>query len=308
MAENVPPPAGKKKPHPLVFVGVIAVILVILGFAQLTSRVNEDIQNAEQTEQTAENVVEGEEGGAIDVAEDATIDVNEALSDRILGNPSAPVKISEHASFTCGHCGEFHKTTFDALKTEFIDTGKAYLVFSDFPLNAPAVHASMVARCLPTDKYFDFVSMLFKTQEDWAYDANYLDYLKTKSGEAGLSEAKFQACINSTELQEGIVNRMKGVQAQWNISSTPSFVINNRTTISGAYPIDEFRKMIAAEASGQQATPPSEPPAHTHDEESSAEQPADVEPAAAEDEATPDPSIEGEEPAATESEEGTKAE
>ena len=152
--------------------------------------------------------------------------------------------ISEHASFTCGHCGDFHRETFAKLKKEYIDTGKAYLVFSDFPLNAPAVQASMVARCLPQEKYFDFVSLLFEKQQDWAYNPNYLDYLKVEAGKAGLDEAHFQACIQNTELQEGIVNRMKGVQAQWNINSTPSFVINNRNTVSGAIPFEEFKKLI----------------------------------------------------------------
>ncbi len=106
---------------------------------------------------------------ATDETQLVEIDTAAAISDRILGDPNAPIKISEHSSLTCGHCGNFHKGTFKELKKRLIDTGKAYLVFSDFPLNGPAMHASMVARCLPQDQYFDFLQMLFETQDECAY-------------------------------------------------------------------------------------------------------------------------------------------
>lgn len=221
--------------------GVAVAVVALLGLAVMQFSDKGDVAPVapEESAQTAETVPA--EAPAV---ETARIDVNAALSDRVLGNPDAKVKISEHASFTCGHCGDFHKNTFPQLKKEYIDTGKAYLVFSDFPLNAPAAHASVVARCLSQDKYFDFVSMLFEKQKDWAYDPNYLEFLKAEAGKAGLDEAYFQACIQNTELQEGIVNRMRGVQAQWNITSTPSFVINNRNTISGSLSFEEFKKHI----------------------------------------------------------------
>lgn len=176
-----------------------------------------------------------------------SVDVNAALSDRILGNPSAPVKISEHASLTCSHCGHFHRDTFDKLKQSYVDTGKAYLVYSDFPLGEPALKASMVARCLPQERYFDFIHMLFQTQDEWAFTEKYLDILKTKAGENGLTPEAFDACINNAEIKAGIENRMKAVAEQWKINSTPSFVINNKITISGAESYENFAKIIDEE-------------------------------------------------------------
>lgn len=275
MADNTNP-SGKRPPIAL-FIAVAAALLLVIGIIQYISQNKEAALTIESTaEQPAESTEALTEKTT---AATVTIDVNAALSDRTLGDTSAPVKISEHASFTCGHCGDFHRETFAKLKKEYIDTGKAYLVFSDFPLNAPAVQASMVARCLPQEKYFDFVSLLFEKQQDWAYNPNYLDYLKVEAGKAGLDEAHFQACIQNTELQEGIVNRMKGVQAQWNINSTPSFVINNRNTVSGAIPFEEFKKLIEAELAGEKSAAPA--PA--------AAEPSEMEEPVAEDEATPEP-------------------
>ncbi len=184
------------------------------------------------------------------------IDVKAALSNRILGDPNAPIKISEHSSFTCGHCSAFHKETFKQIKEAFIDTGKVYLIFSDFPLNAPALHASMAARCVAHDKYFDFTEMLFETQEDWAFERNYMNLLQKKAAEYGLNKNEFKACIGNEELQEGIAARQSAAQNQWKINSTPSFVINNKTTISGGRPFEEFEKIINEELAKLEGSSP----------------------------------------------------
>ena len=232
--------ADKKQGNPasiIIFLLLIAGAVGLYFYAQqkngLTSQ--EEHPPAEMAAEDAnpeesENIVE--------------IDTAAAIKDRILGDPNAPIKISEHSSFTCSHCGSFHRDTFDAFKARLIDTGKAYLVFSDFPLNAPALHASMLARCLPEDQYFDFIEDLFKNQESWAYETNYLDLLQTKTAEYGLEPEGFKACLDNKAIQEGILNRMRAAQAQWQISSTPSFVVNNKTVISGAKSIDEFETAI----------------------------------------------------------------
>lgn len=172
------------------------------------------------------------------------IDFNVAKRERILGNPDAPIKISEHSSFTCGHCGNFHRTTYAQFKAEWLDTGRAYLVFSDFPLNAPALHASMVTRCAPEDRYFEFVEELFAKQNDWAYGPNYLDYLKQYASQYGMSHKDVDTCINNQDLQKSILDRLRATQVQFEINSTPSFVINNSKTITGALNYEAFNQSI----------------------------------------------------------------
>ena len=184
--------AGKKQNKCMGMLLALLVIGVVAGiyFFAMDNRnapIPGSLERVENVADTAEatDVVEAEE-------EAVEIDTAAAIKDRILGDPNAPIKISEHSSFTCSHCGSFHKTTFNAFKERMIDTGKAYLVFSDFPLNAPALHASMIARCLPEDKYFDFVNELFKDQESWAFEAGYMDILQKKAEPHGLSQKAFK--------------------------------------------------------------------------------------------------------------------
>ena len=209
---------------------------------------------AEETQETEVAVVE---------ASTSAFDLSAAKTERILGDSSAPIKIAEHSSFSCGHCGKFHRETFGEFKKNYIDTGKAYLVFSDFPLNAPALHATMTARCVPEERYFEFVEKLFAEQDNWAYEQNYLLPLQNAAGEFGLDKDAFKACVNNNELRDALLQRMRAVGSQWEVRSTPSFVVNNQKVIAGSLSYEEFDaslqdalKEIEAENTEPSGSPP----------------------------------------------------
>lgn len=194
-------------------------------------------------------------------ADAAQIDIAQALSDRAIGNPDAPVVIQEFSSLTCGHCGEFHKNVFDQIKAEYIDTGKVYLIFRDFPLNAPAVTATMVARCLPTERYYSYIDLLFKNQEKWAYDANYINYLRQNAALAGLGQDAFDACVSNDPLRHAVTSKMRDYNMKYQINSTPSFVINESNTQTGARDFAFYKQIIEAELAKKQTAAPVTPDA-----------------------------------------------
>jgi protein-disulfide isomerase len=177
----------------------------------------------------------------------AKIDVKAALAPRTLGNPKAPVKMDEYASLSCTHCAAFSNETFDKFKELYIDTGKVFYTYHDFPLNAPALQASMVARCLPEEHYFQFVKFLFQTQEKWAFNAHYSDSLRQNSKLLGLDDATFDACINNEKLKQGLIEQIQEASKEKgpHIQSTPTFIIDNGAeTISGAMPLSKFQSLI----------------------------------------------------------------
>src|SRR5690606_17709602 len=92
-----------------------------------------------------------------------------ALPEKTLGDPNAPVTIVEYASLTCSHCASFHQETFGPLKEKYIDTGKVYFVFREFPLDPLATAAFMIARCTPEGSYFPMIETLFENQRRWAF-------------------------------------------------------------------------------------------------------------------------------------------
>lgn len=239
---------------------LVALGLVVGGAAYFLTQ--NETNNAVKTAETPAAQEVGAENTQPSVPA-ATVDVAKALTERVLGNPSAQVKISEHSSLTCPHCAHFHRDTLPKLKADYIDTGKAYIVFSDFPLNAPALKASSLARCMPDDKYFDFIETLFKQQENWAFEENYAGLLKGKAVEAGLDAGMAEACFESKEVQDGLVAALKAAQTQWAINSTPSLVINNQKVISGAAPYEEIAKALDEALGIAPAPAPSVPAADT---------------------------------------------
>jgi len=255
---------------------LIAIAAIVLGYLHysgqlrlqdLLGTVQESAENLEEeiTEEQANLSEENETSGNVEMIT-ALPATQEMLRERVLGFAGGDrIKITEHSSFTCSHCGNFHRETFEQLKNEYLKTGKAYLVFSDFPLNAPALYVSMVARCVPETQYFDFVQTLFEKQEDWAYETDYLDFLKSESAKFGLPENLYQECIDNEELRGGLLIRMQEMQTENNVRSTPTFVINDKGVIAGALPYDQFKN--ALEAAVAPAPASSEPAAGSDDAE-----------------------------------------
>lgn len=198
-----------------------------------------------------------DEAPAKPVANAVNIDVEAALAPRTLGDPKAPVKLTEFASLSCPHCAQFTKDTFEKLKSEYIDTGKVYYTYIDFPLNAPALKASMVARCLPADRYFQFTTFLFQTQDKWAFIEDWEPVLRQDSKLLGVSDETYDACVNNAELKQGLITKMQEEGKANHIDSTPTFLFSNGKMLHGAQPLSEFQKIIdpllaatAAPASG----------------------------------------------------------
>lgn len=178
-------------------------------------------------------------------AETVALDVEKIFAPRAIGKPDAPIKIVEYASLTCSHCAHFHNDVLPELKSKYIDTGKVYFEFREFPLNDPALKGALTARCLPEDKYEGFVTLLFKTQEHWAGGLDYVAALKQNAKLAGMSDATFEACQNNAELKDRMAKAMQEGQDKWKINATPTFVINDGAeVISGAQPLAEFERVF----------------------------------------------------------------
>lgn len=178
------------------------------------------------------------------------VDVAAAMGPRGLGDPNAPIKLKEFFSLTCNHCANFHNITLPQIK-QYIDSGEVYLEFHEFPLNAPALRASMIARCLPADKYYGYITLLFKTQDAWMTNADYMGVLRQNAKLAGMSDDQFDACVSNNELQTTIAQKIQEASAKWNIESTPTFVVNDGVeTIKGAQPAYEFERVFRAVSGG----------------------------------------------------------
>ncbi len=165
---------------------------------------------------------------------------------RGVGNPNAPIKIQEFFSLTCNHCADFHKETYQEIKKNLIDTGKVYFVYEEFPLNGPALYGSMIARCLPEERYVGFIDILLRTQDKWAFGGDFKAALMQNAKLAGMSEEEFDTCFNNEDLQKAVATNIKEASDVWKVNSTPSFVVNNgERVLLGSQPYEKFEKLVA---------------------------------------------------------------
>jgi protein-disulfide isomerase len=165
--------------------------------------------------------------------------------DFVVGDKNAPVTIIEYASLSCSHCADFHNNTLNDLIKEYVDTGKARIVFRDFPFNYPALLGSMVLRCIPEDVRYDYMNALFQLQPKWVVRENAKStqelYKIMQSG--GMTKEEFETCTNNVELENTILQALIAAQNEFNIQSTPSFLINGNL-VEGNKSIKEFRQII----------------------------------------------------------------
>jgi protein-disulfide isomerase len=264
---------GQKKSGTGKIVIAVLIALLAIGAYMMTSKKSSDTPS-ETTPAPVETTTAPTEGDgtgvltdtkklAIDRPTSATADIPtsyvstdpavvEMMKARTLGSDSAPVKIIEYASLTCGHCGAFHRDTLPEFKTKFIDTGRAQIIYKEFPLNEPAVNASMILRCMPADKYHEFMKTLFDTQDKWAYDPKYMDLLRQTAKTAGMDDASFDTCLANTELKKSLIGDMKAGSEKFKIQSTPSFVFNNgERVLVGNQPMNIFEDTITKAEKGE---------------------------------------------------------
>ena len=164
-------------------------------------------------------------------------------SEKFLGDNNAKITIIEYASMTCDHCANFHKNIFPEIYEKYIQTGKVKFIFRDFPLDKQALFAAILANCAPKEKYFDFVKLIFNTTEKWiSVEDEFLKKLKNIGKMGGLSNDQIESCFRDENMVDLAINSRSNGEKKFNISSTPSFIINGKKYSSMTF--EQFEKVL----------------------------------------------------------------
>ena len=175
--------------------------------------------------------------------------------DMTMGNPGAKVVFIEYAAPMCPHCAHFNNEIMPEIKKAYIDTGKVFYVFRVYPIGAPDGVAEKLARCLPKAKYFPFMDQLFLSQPEWDPEFGVQDVrggLLRQAQTAGMSEAQFDACIADTK-EDAVINQVASDgQARYNITGTPTIVVNGVNVSPGRVPsLEQMRGYLDAALAGK---------------------------------------------------------
>lgn len=99
--------------------------------------------------------------------------VPDADKGKTMGNPSAPIVLELYSDFMCPHCKHLHENIMPTIVQDFVNTGKAYLIFREYPLAIPQHVYSRPAANLATaaarvGKYRAVADALFGSQQSWS--------------------------------------------------------------------------------------------------------------------------------------------
>ena len=167
------------------------------------------------------------------------------LGEQSLGDPAATVTVIEYASMTCSHCATFHESTFTPFKEKYIDTGKVHFIFREYPLDALATSAFVMARCLPEERYFNFVDLLFRQQAVWAFSQNPALELLRIGKQAGFTQESFKACLTNQKILDGVNWVKNRGSEEFDVRSTPTFFINGKKpSKNGALSLEDLEQEI----------------------------------------------------------------
>ena len=172
-----------------------------------------------------------------------------ASGDMSLGNPAAKVTVMEFASLGCPICSKWNNDLFAAFKTKYIDSGKVHYVLKEFSTgDAPVAAAGfLLARCAGKDKYFQVVDAVFRQEADLLEtdrNAEKRDRLVKVAQSAGIPETQFDACTSNDDSLKAFNDRVEAAAKQYNIDSTPTFIINGKT-FTGYQDLPAMDKAIA---------------------------------------------------------------
>lgn len=166
----------------------------------------------------------------------ALTDSDKNKNENILGDNNAINTLVEYASMSCVHCANFHNNDLPKIKSYLIDNGKLKFIYKDFPLDRPAMYASMIAHCFSGEQYFEVLSSLYRNQKKWVSVADtsgkFYSSLHNILKIHDVTLDKIIECvddkseINKKKWNDILASRLEG--QNMGVNSTPTFFLNGK--------------------------------------------------------------------------------
>ena len=175
--------------------------------------------------------------------------ISTALGSPILGDPLAPITIVEFGDYQCHQCYNWFHDTKPMITRDYIETGKANLVFVDLAfLGRDSPKAAQATYCADDQNmYWEYHNSLYTYQESkidngWASS----ERLKSFAFKLNLDMTLFDECLDSEKHSKRV--QYNSQQARDNgVRGTPGFFIvgpDGQEQLAGAQPFSVFKRIL----------------------------------------------------------------
>lgn len=168
----------------------------------------------------------------------------------LMGNPNAAIKLIEYGALSCPHCAHFSKESRDGLRA-YVDRGIVSYELRTFLIHPQDLPASLLARCNGPQTFFAMAEQMFDTQDDWLAKSSTITAADQQAWQTftpnqvaaamadklglvefvrqrGVSTERAKACLADKAGVDRLDKLVKVATDQFNIQSTPTFIINGQ--------------------------------------------------------------------------------
>ena len=162
--------------------------------------------------------------------------------------------VIEYASMTCTHCQRFATDVFPEFKKKYIDTGKVYFIFREFPLDPLATagdHAGplraegpLLPARRPAVRPAGRVGLRRQSRRRRS---------STSSSRPASPRKSFNACLTNQKILDGVNWVKDRASKKFGVDSTPTFFINGEKHAGeqSLEDIDKHPRWLGIAVSGQ---------------------------------------------------------
>jgi protein-disulfide isomerase len=160
----------------------------------------------------------------------------------MFGNKSAKVTIVEYTDFECPYCSRGAQTIKQVLVQYPKDVRVLikHLPLDFHPKALPAAKYFEALRMQSNDLALKFHDEMFTNQETMKSKGE--DFMKATAKKLGANMQQLSKNLSDSKLQQ-IIDADVEEAKKFGISGTPGFIING-VSLRGAYPVEEFKKII----------------------------------------------------------------
>jgi len=186
----------------------------------------------------------------VDTSQNNQLSLDTQSGSPVLGSLSAPVTIVEFGDYQCPFCQRWNTNTKPPIVENFIETGKAKLVYIDLAIiGRDSLKAHAGSYCADEQGlYWQYHDYLYANQghenNGWTNSNNLKSLV---SGINGLDTDLFAQCLDSGKYEQRVNDNTK-IAREAGARSTPSFIIigpsGNSVSITGAQPYSVFQQAI----------------------------------------------------------------
>jgi protein-disulfide isomerase len=168
-------------------------------------------------------------------------------TDKIVGDPKAPIKAILYLTFENLGSKRFHEVTMPRIFPVFVGTGKVAFVYRPYGWREVGYRAAAVFACVPNPVVLKFVENMFMTQEKWSNMEDPTDALADLAIYLGAPAQAMKACVKNPATRKQVDRDMNEATTHLKMIATPVIMAGDQMMMLGDQGASDLTRALMQE-------------------------------------------------------------